>query len=84
MKTLDCKERIFATKEFVGLGHQHAANQKREGIWAELTFAKTSGTIIKDREKNRPFFAQWRHFTTTTRILFAFSFMFKFGNPSEV
>ena len=27
-------------------------------------------------------FAQWRYFTT--RILFAFSFIFKFGNPSEV
>ena len=32
---------------------------------------------------NRPF-ARWRHFTTTTRVLFAFSFIFKFGNPSEV
>ena len=32
---------------------------------------------------NRPF-ARWRHFTTTTRILFVFRFIFKFGNPSEV
>ena len=30
---------------------------------------------------NRPF-AQWRHFTTSTRILFVFPFTFKFGNPS--
>ena len=32
---------------------------------------------------NRPF-ARWRHFTTTTRILFVFPFIFKFCNPSEV
>ena len=32
---------------------------------------------------NRPF-ARWRHFTTTTRILFVFPFVFKFGIPSEV
>ena len=32
---------------------------------------------------NRPF-ARWRYFTTTTRILFVFPFIFKFGNPSEV
>ena len=31
----------------------------------------------------RPF-PRWRHFTTTTRILFVFPFIFKFGNPSEV
>ena len=30
----------------------------------------------------RPF-AWWRHFATTTRILFVFPFIFKFGNPSE-
>ena len=29
-------------------------------------------------------FARWRHFTTTTRILFVFPFVFKFCNPSEV
>ena len=32
---------------------------------------------------NRPF-AGLRHFTTTTRILFVFLFIFKFGSPSEV
>ena len=32
---------------------------------------------------SRPF-ARWRHFNTTTRILFVFPFIFKFGNPSEV
>ena len=32
---------------------------------------------------NRPF-SRWRHFTPTTRILFVFSFIFKFGNPREV
>ena len=32
---------------------------------------------------NRPF-ARWRHFTTTTRILFVFRFIFKFCTPSEV
>ena len=26
----------------------------------------------------------WRHFTTTTKILFSFPFIFKFGNPSKV
>ena len=26
----------------------------------------------------------WRHFTSTTRMLFVFPFIFKFGNPSEV
>ena len=31
---------------------------------------------------NRPF-ARWRYFTTTTRLLFVFPFIFKFGNPSE-
>ena len=31
----------------------------------------------------RPF-ARWRHFTTTTRILFFFPLIFKFCNPSEV
>ena len=54
-----------------------------KGFWAELTFTKTSGTVTKDWEKTRPF-AQWHHFSTTTRMLFAFSFIFKFGNPSEV
>ena len=34
-------------------------------------------------EINAPF-ARWRHFTTTTRILYVFPFIFKFGNPSEV
>ena len=37
----------------------------------------------KNQMVNRPF-ARWRHFTTTTRILFVFPFTFKFGNPSEV
>ena len=31
----------------------------------------------------RPF-ARWSHFTTTTRILFVFPFIFWLGNPSEV
>ena len=34
-------------------------------------------------EMNAPF-VRWRHFTTTTRILYVFPFIFKFGNPSEV
>ena len=29
-------------------------------------------------------FARWCHFTTTTRILFVFCFVFKFCNPTEV
>ena len=29
-------------------------------------------------------FAQWRHFTTTTRILFVFHFIFTFGNPMRL
>ena len=32
---------------------------------------------------NRPF-ARWRHFTTSTRIIFVFPFIFKFDNLSEV
>ena len=36
-----------------------------------------------NRLVNRPF-VRWRHFTTSTRHLFAFPFIFKFGNPSEV
>ena len=28
--------------------------------------------------------AHWRHFTTTTRILFVLSLMINFGNPREV
>ena len=32
---------------------------------------------------NRPF-ACWRHFTTTTTMLFVFPFIFKFGNPSQL
>ena len=27
---------------------------KREGNWAELTLAKTPGTVTRDRDKNRP------------------------------
>ena len=56
-------------------------------------FYKTFSTFLHRRErkpqnvhskfKNRPF-ARWRHFTTTTRILFVFSFIFKFCNPTEV
>ena len=37
----------------------------------------------KNQIVNRPF-AQWHHFTTTTRILFVFPFTYKFGNPNEV
>ena len=33
--------------------------------------------------QNRPF-ARWRHFNTTTTILFVFSFIFKYGHSSEV
>ena len=40
-----------------------------------------NGPQTRESGENRPF-ARWRHFTTTTRILFAFSFIFKFGNPS--
>ena len=36
-----------------------------------------------EQTNNRPF-ARWRHFFTTTRILFVFLFIFKFGNPSEI
>ena len=28
--------------------------QKKEGNWVELTFAKTCGTVTRDREKNWP------------------------------
>ena len=40
-------------------------------------------SACKKKLFNRPF-ARWRHFTTTTRILFVFLFIFKFGSPSEV
>ena len=29
----------------------NSPRKKRQGDWAELTFAKTSGIVIKDREK---------------------------------
>ena len=29
----------------------HLPLRKREGVWAELTFPKTSGTVTKDRDK---------------------------------
>ena len=32
---------------------------------------------------NKPF-ARWRHFTTTTGILFVFPLIFKFGSPNKV
>ena len=45
------------------------------------------GTIYRleglNKRQNRPF-AQWRHFTATTRIIFVFPFTFEFCNPSEV
>ena len=40
-------------------------------------------SACKKKLFNRPF-ARWRHFTTTTRILFVFLFIFQFGSPSEV
>ena len=46
-------------------------------------FLKLAKKVPRQRSKNRPF-ARWRHFTTTTRILFVFLFIFKFGSPSEV
>ena len=33
---------------------QYSPPQIRDGNWAELTFAKTSGTVTKNREKNWP------------------------------
>ena len=39
--------------------------------------------LLWKRGFNGPF-ARWRHSTTTTRILFVFPFIFKFGNPNEV
>ena len=45
------------------------------------------GTIYRleglNKRLNKPF-GWWRYFTTTTRILFVFPFIFKFCNPSEV
>ena len=40
-------------------------------------------SVCKKKLFNRPF-ARLRHFTTTTRILIVFLFIFKFGSPSEV
>ena len=37
---------------------------------------------IKKQRLNRPF-TRWRHFTTTTRILYVFAFISKIGNPRE-
>ena len=39
--------------------------------------------VCKKKLFNRPF-ARLRHFTTSTRILFVFLFIFKFGSPSEL
>ena len=47
---------------------------KERALWHVMVF---SGVV------NRPF-ARWRHFTTTSRILFVFPFIFKFCNPGEV
>ena len=47
-------------------------SQKVDNIHRAICFAYSC---------NRPF-AIWRHFATTTRILFVFPFIFKFGNPS--
>ena len=44
---------------------------------------ETRGKLITGGAYKRPY-ARWRHFTTTTRILFAFLFIFKFGNPREI
>ena len=30
------------------------SKKKREKVWVELTYAKNSGTVTKDREKNWP------------------------------
>ena len=54
----------------------------------QVEFEVALEEVLEDRSldaslSNRPF-ARWRHFTTTTRILFVFPFTFKFGSPSEV
>ena len=49
---------------------------------AEFSFDQHCSEAACCRLANRPF-ARWRHFTTTTRILFAFSFIFKFRNPAR-
>ena len=58
----------FAFKDPMGL------KRVREGILCQHFFHS---------HFNRPF-ARWRHFTTTTRILHVFPFIFNFGNLSEV
>ena len=41
-----------AVSQSVACHMQNSPLEKREKIWAELTYAKTSGTVTKDREKN--------------------------------
>ena len=53
------------------------SRQASEGMTIHEVYRK------KEEEINAPF-ARCRHFTTTTRILYVFPFIFKFGNPSEV
>ena len=57
----------------------------RKEIWNTILISNSLLFVTKWEcfEANRPF-ARWRHFTTTTRILFGFLFIFKFGNPCEV
>ena len=52
--------------------------------WLKVVKLKSTKSMYSRKQiANRPF-ARWRHFTTTTRILFVFPFIFKFFNPSEV
>ena len=50
--------------------------------WNSVSRESANFYSVLSRE-NRPF-ARWRHFTTMTRILFVFLFIFKVGSPSEV
>ena len=70
--------------------HLHALKNKHgtPNFWHRASKILSTGSTlhlgpIRLHVENRPF-ALWRHFTTTTRILFVFSVIFKFGNPRAV
>ena len=68
---------------FIPILYYHILRDQVKSLQTELKMASKVGKKNSKTDANRPF-ARWRHFTTTTRILLVFLFIFKFGSPSEV
>ena len=79
---MDCLLKICLYKSCADFHFSHVSYTAlpREN---DLAIEEDYQTDSQNKACNRPF-ARWRHFTTTTRILFVFPFGFSFGNPSEV